>query len=43
MADMPFVQEGTAGTQIQAAWMADEHNGFLVPALPVFVEHLHHV
>ena len=43
MADMPFLQEGAAGTQIQAAGMADEYNGVLVPALPLFVEHLYHV
>jgi hypothetical protein len=41
MADLPLVQEGAAGTQIQAAGVADEHNGILVPALPLSVEHLH--
>jgi hypothetical protein len=43
MADLPILQKGTAGAQIQAAGVVGDHNGFLVPPLPVFVEHLQHV
>ena len=43
MADMPFLQKGAARTHVQAKGMADEHNGVLVPSLPLLVEHLYHV
>jgi hypothetical protein len=43
MADLPGLQEGTEGTQIQEARLADEHNGVLVSALPLFTEHVHHL
>jgi hypothetical protein len=43
MANLPALQEGAAGTPIQATGVADEHNRFLVPVLPLLVEHLHHV
>jgi hypothetical protein len=43
MADLPALQKGVAGIEIQAAGMAYELHGFLVPALPLLIEHLHHV
>jgi hypothetical protein len=43
MADLPILQEGTEGTQIQAARLADKHYSFLVSALSLFIEHVHHL
>jgi len=42
-ADMPFLQERVAGTQVQAARLADELYRLLAPALPLFIEHFDHV
>ena len=41
MADLPILQEGTEGAQIQAERLADEHHRVLVSALSVFIEHVH--
>jgi hypothetical protein len=43
MADLPVLQKGAEGTQIQAARLANEHHGLLVSALPLFTEHVHHL
>jgi hypothetical protein len=43
MADLPVLQEGTEGTQIQEARLADKHYSVLVSALPLFTEHVHHL
>jgi hypothetical protein len=39
VARLPFLQEGTAGTQVQAAGLADQHYSLLVPSLPMLAEH----
>lgn len=43
MADLPALQEGAAGAEIQAAWVAEQHHGVLVPLLWLSLEHFHHV
>ena len=43
MADLPILQKGTEGTQIQAARLVDEHHSLLVSALSLFIEHVHHL
>jgi hypothetical protein len=43
MAHLPVLQAGTAGTKVQTAGLADQRYGLLVPPLPLFAEHLHHL
>jgi hypothetical protein len=43
MADLPTLQKGAAGSEIQAAGVAEHHHGVLVPLLPLFAEHLYHI
>lgn len=43
MADLPVLQKGTEGTQIQAARLPDEHNGLLVSALSLSIKHVHYL
>ena len=43
MADLPFLQKGTEGTQIQEPRLAEDHNGVLVSALPHPPEHDRHL
>ena len=43
MANMPALQTGIAGDQIQEAWLVQHPDHFLVSPLPVFIEHFHHV
>jgi hypothetical protein len=43
MADLPILQDGTEGAQIQAARLADKHYSVLVSALSLFIGHVHHL
>jgi hypothetical protein len=43
MADLSALQERAEGTKIQTARMVEQHHRFLVPLLPVFIEHVHDV
>jgi hypothetical protein len=40
---MPALQTGIASDQIQEAWLGYQDLDFLVPAVPLFTEHLHHI
>jgi hypothetical protein len=43
MANMPALQTGIAGHQIQEAWLGYQDLDFLVPAVPLFTEHVRYV